>query len=370
MYRAVINEMVRYSKTSDKEPCVSILLPLQQTLPQRNKNPLSLKGALNEAKEQLKKYPLSETRVITKELDRLVKEIDFKKTDQALGIFVGKNYSRLIDFSFQITRKVVVDDSFETRDLTYGSQYLTDYWILTLNPKAVRLFKAQGHSLHEIQEDPFPIEYQEQYQYPDRQKPGISGDYQSEESQIKDERRLQFLRHINKSVSPYFKQDPHPIILMGIKDLQVLFAKIFDYDAQVVKRIYGDFKNWSVQKIAKATWEQIEAHLYESTDQLLDEIRESKGKRAYLYGIEAVWRVAQEGRGDKLIVEKDYQVPAYTDPQTGKLYFNLTDTAGLVKKVDAVDDVIELIREKHGEIVFLENGKLQEYEHIAVKTRY
>ncbi|MDH3708288.1 MAG: hypothetical protein OER04_00285 [Cyclobacteriaceae bacterium] len=370
MYRTVISELVRYSKSSDTGPCVSILLPLHQTLPQRNKNPLSLKRALNEAKVQLKKYPSTETQVITKELDRLAKEIDFKKTDQALGIFVGKKFSRLIDFPFQITQKVVVDNSFETRDLTYGIQYLTDYWVLTLNPKAVRLFKAQGHSLHEILEDPFPIEYQEQYQYPDRQKPRISGDYQREESQIKDERRLQFLRHVNKLASPYFKQDPLPIAIMGIKDLQVLFSKIFDYDAQVVKRLYGDFKNWSVQKIAKAAWEQIQDHVYQSTDQLLEEIRESKGKRAYLYGIEAVWRVAQEGRGDKLIVEKDYQAPAYADPQTGKLYFNLTYTTGLLKKVDAVDDVIELIRDKHGEIVFMENGKLEEYEHIAVKTRY
>ena len=37
---------------------------------------------------------------------------------------------------------------------------------------------------------------------------------------------------------------------------------------------------------------------------------------------------------------------------------------------DAVDDVIELILKKNGEVIFVENGKLKSFERIALINRY
>jgi len=35
-----------------------------------------------------------------------------------------------------------------------------------------------------------------------------------------------------------------------------------------------------------------------------------------------------------------------------------------------VDDVIEMILEKNGQVFFTDNGKLEDYQHIALITRY
>ena len=37
---------------------------------------------------------------------------------------------------------------------------------------------------------------------------------------------------------------------------------------------------------------------------------------------------------------------------------------------DAVDDVIEMVLEKNGQIFFVDNGMLKDYQRVALITRY
>ena len=371
MYSEVLNQLLKIKQSSKSSICISVLLPLELTLPQRLKNPLKLKNAINQVKSQLEsKYDPKIIQPLINELEKISQQVDFKKTKQGLGIFLAPTISKVVDFPFAPKEKSVINNSFEVRDLVYASQYEYNYWVLNLNTKNIRLFSGVSGDLNEILDDIFPIEYQEQYQYPARQTPRISGNYQSEESQIKDERRIQFLRHVNKTTDTYLSKEQIPIVLTGVKDIHGIFTSIFNHQNRIAARVYGDFGSLSAGELANKVWAELQKNLQTERDQKISEIKESMGKRGYLYGIEAVWRIANQGRADLLVVEKDYQVPAFTDYRTGKKYFSLTNTVDLDKKVDAVDDVIELVREKGGEILFVENGELQGYDHIAVKTRY
>ena len=127
----------------------------------------------------------------------------------------------------------MIDSSFEIRDLVYASQYQYTYWVLNLNTKNVRLFSGVSGELNEILDDIFPIEYHEQYQYPDRQIPRVSGNYQSEESQIKDERRVQFLRYVNKKLDIYLSKDRNPIVLTGVKEIHSIFNSVFNHQTNL-----------------------------------------------------------------------------------------------------------------------------------------
>ena len=47
------------------------------------------------------------------------------------------------------------------------------------------------------------------------------------------------------------------------------------------------------------------------------------------------------------------------------------DTFGDTEDIqDAVDEIIESILKFHGEIIFMENGQLSDYDSIALITRY
>lgn len=81
-----------------------------------------------------------------------------------------------------------------------------------------------------------------------------------------------------------------------------------------------------------------------------------------------VWRVANEGRGSLLLVEKDYHAPATTD-EAGWHLLPADEAAAPDGMDDAVDEIIETVLSKQGRVVFLENGQLETHQRIALNLR-
>jgi len=367
MFTQVLEQLMQYR--GKNEVCLSLILPMARTLPERKQNPLLVKQRINQAKEILKeKYPDVKAKELIDQLDKI--DIDYKEILDGIGIFIAADLLETVYFPFTVQEKVVIDTSFEVRDLVWGKNQWIQYWVLSLDQKGTRLFKGTGKDLEEIRDENFPLEYQEQYQYPDRQRPAMSGDYVSDETLIKDERLKQYYRHLNKVVLTYIKKAPHPIALTGVKEHFSLFLKIFEYPKLVVSQIHGNHEHQTAVHLAKEVWPTITSYLQKQHQDILIDIENQVGKRGYLYGVEAAYRVAEEGRAEILVVEKNFTHPAYRSPIRDRLLFDISEPNALNKKVDAVDDIIETVLTKNGKVVFMENGELENYNHIAVKTRY
>ena len=81
------------------------------------------------------------------------------------------------------------------------------------------------------------------------------------------------------------------------------------------------------------------------------------------------WRKANEGRGKLLLVERDFHQPGRLDA-SGLLLLPADDPTAQDVIPDAVDEVIETVLNKGGEVVFVENGQLDAYQRIALVLRY
>ncbi len=75
------------------------------------------------------------------------------------------------------------------------------------------------------------------------------------------------------------------------------------------------------------------------------------------------------GRGKLLLVEQDYHAPGRL-AETGLLLLPAADPNAPDVMSDAVDEVIEMVLSKGGEVVFVENGQLAPHQRIALVLRY
>ena len=82
-----------------------------------------------------------------------------------------------------------------------------------------------------------------------------------------------------------------------------------------------------------------------------------------------VWRSANLGRGKTLYVEADYHEPGRLD-ESSMLLLPVDNAMGPDVIPDAVDEVIEMVISKGGEVVFTESGALEKYQRIALVLRY
>ena len=74
-----------------------------------------------------------------------------------LALFVNQDFGRAFRMPFRIPERVILGETFFTRDLVYALNHSTRYWVLVLSEKPTRLYEGFNHNLTEIQTEGFPI---------------------------------------------------------------------------------------------------------------------------------------------------------------------------------------------------------------------
>jgi hypothetical protein len=138
-----------------------------------------------------------------------------------------------------------------------------------------------------------------------------------------------------------------------------------------VGEVHGNYDFAPSQEIAALTWPVVQQKLEEEKASLLKEL-EDIGRAFYVSGIVAVWRAAYEGRVRTLLVEENYQIRALAQDEGYSLILDIPENNNGSDKVmeDAVDDLIELVMSRAGQIVFVNDGELEKHQRVAAICRY
>jgi len=84
--------------------------------------------------------------------------------------------------------------------------------------------------------------------------------------------------------------------------------------------------------------------------------------------MEEVWEAAQEGKGFKLLVEKDYSRMAFIT-QEGRLYKHHPGEKN-IKYPDVINEIITTVLEKNGKVFVVEKDTLTDHKRLALINRY
>lgn len=355
--------------------CVSIIVPTHRQSPDRRVDKLEVERAIDNAKKFLEfRYAASKIKPLIQSLDELYKGIDFTHNMDGLGLYVSANTSLVVQFPFMVEEKVMVGDNFELRDLQYKVNYGKPYFILQLTENFVRLFRGEWDELEEMSDGNFPKEYKEEYTY-SRPVPSTTyaGDshvktVEKDKSLLLEIRFKNFFREIDELLNKYLIENI-PIVLLGVKKELAWFENITTHKKQVIKKIPGNYNLSNKKQLADIVWPAVRLHMNNERELLLKEFIEKIGEHHAISGVQEIWKAAYEGKAFKLLVEKDFRKPGFVTKDTYRLYLRPP------KKVhniiaDAVDDIIEMVLEKNGQVYFTDNGMLKDYQRIALITRY
>ena len=361
--------------TSPKvSPCVSIIFPTHMRYPHFKEDQLKLKKMVQSAEDYLSmNYTEAIAQPMRKKVQALAGSIDFNfhSRSKGLGIFVSPDAAKIIHFPFPVKEKLVVSDNFETRDVILAETYQLEYWVLSLNERALRLFKGKGMEIVEVNDDNFPTEFVDDFDEP---KPSRGSSYSSslkgmkDKSLIKEERFTAFLRIIDKKLQSYLNLDSKLILSGGKKNI-VYFEKVSEHKEKVIAKVAGNHDYDNLKKFSDLVWKQVKDYLDQENEKTFKQFVEAYGTGLAAWGIESVWKAAKEGKGLTLLVEKDFSHPGFLAKNEFKLLHNPPNT--LHKTItDSVDDVIEIVLKNGGNVVFFDNGKLDDYGNIGLLLRY
>lgn len=346
-------------------PALTITLPTHRTAPDNRQDPIRLRNLVDQAAQRLNaEVGRREAEPLLARLEQLVGQIDFRYTLDGLALFVHRDFARAFKLPFAVPERVVVDETFATRDLVYALNRSAPYWVLVLGEKPTRLFEGVRDTLIEVTERDFPLVHEG----PGGAAP-LPGGFGVRKSAYRDERHRQFFRRVDAALKPILAEDPLPLVVVGVDRHLAFFQEVTSHRDAILTTVTGSHSKTSPHRLGRLVWPLVELNRQALRDRAMAELEQATGAGKSAATIGEVWRFAHEGRGALLLVEEDFHYPAVVDASGWHLE-PAAEPAGPGVLDDAVDEVIETVLAKGGRVVFVENGRLSAHGRIALVLRY
>ncbi|WP_143306435.1 baeRF3 domain-containing protein [Chitinophaga vietnamensis] len=358
------------------QPCISLIVPVLQPLPEEKKaDSQMLQDAIQKVGDFLKEmYPASLVEKLLVSLRQLKETLD-KDNNPAItgvGLYVSPDRHACFSFPFPVQEKISISNAFEIRELLFLQHYAIDYFLLEINGKKISLYKGGLNKLEEIKDEHFPRHFHDDYEY---SKParGLSStgnsvvqSFEKDKSTMIADRLKHFYREADEWLASYVGKSP--LVVAGpTKDLALL-EEISSHNKNTIGAIKGNYTHTTLQQLADKAWALVHKWIDDQEHKDILELIQQTGRRLVVEGIKNVWKAANEGRGLKLLVEKDFARPAFIDAKD-RLFLKPPKVKHRIT-IDIIDDIMKKVVEKNGEVKFVKEGVLLEQQHIALITRY
>jgi hypothetical protein len=366
-------------------PSVTILYPVNQgTFGNGDNSERLLKDLLRDANQKLNQSSYRDS--VEKVKDRLNTIIETRRYEndtRGVAIFISTEVQELVPLPFHVEPKTYVGYGFHVRDLVFAMNRMEEYLVLHISEKKVMTLRGVGAQLVAVEIDDMPTGIQEagpehvkDRRFTDQNYGGISegsGNFVQQGAQEDTlERVKNFIVKIDHALGKYLGNENIRLIVMGVEKKLGYFKKWSKNLDKVIAYIEGNYDHASPKAIGDLAWPEVQKKLSQEKEEHLRMLEAAVGRLQFVSGISQAWQAAAEGRIKTLLVEKEFCCPAIVSEDGFTLDLNINGKQVTPDKLkeDAVDDLIELVLDKGGDIVFLENGKLQSHQHLAAITRY
>ncbi|GAA3217217.1 hypothetical protein GCM10010468_39800 [Actinocorallia longicatena] len=328
---------------------------------------MRLKTLLDQARHRLEGLDLERgvAEEIIDNLEKAAGQVDFEHVAEGLVLLAapgGESHAFVLP-RVSVAERVIIDDTFATRDLVAMFESTWKYWVLVLSEQPTRLWSGDGERLEEVANALFPLEFEDSL--PDERGTTPT---QPKQFRIQDDRRMQFFRDVERHLTEVVRQDDRPIIVLGVPRYLTYFGDLADGPVarSVIGTVEGSYDTASAPELAQLVGPVLEAEHRRVQERAVAELDGARSAKLYAGGLEETWELASQARIAHLIVEEGFFAPARA--HDGRLYPADGTEGDFVN--DAVDDLIEATLNGDGRVTFVPDGALAAEDRIAAVLRF
>lgn len=346
-------------------PSVSIFMPFEPKMGMKNKLTFSLSKATDKVVSELRdKYPGEMSLLVIQKLKAIIKSLDFNTHKKSLAIFVSPVFEKVYYLNIDVEEKIIVNESFQIRDIVHSKKQSQKFHILQLNEKSGRIFLSDTNSSVKMIPEGWMSKNNCQ-----NNSTGQAG-YLPDTTVGKDFAIKNFLYHVDDSLDKILESDWLPVFVMGTEKIVEQFKNLSIHNEAFVEYVYGDFEECSLNDLKRllkpriADWQEIKQK------NLLHQLREAASKNRLSFGLEDVQRKVINRKGRLLLMENKYLFDCglwnagVSNDRVARTYNKFS----CIK--NPIDELIEKLLENGGDVEFVNNGLLKNYRQIALIKDY
>jgi hypothetical protein len=361
----ILQEEKKLIATIKYLPAVSIILPFEPVMSLKTELEYKLKLAVQKVESRLlKDYTMDKALPVILKLKSLVQHISFNTHKKSIAIFVSPLIGKIFYLDIPVEEKIIIDESFEIRDLIYSKKELHKYLLLVLSGKSQKIYLGDTTEFIRIVSQVSDHAAAYENDIPEKVANFSDPSYRKEVMLDK------FLHHIDEGLSILLKAYPLPMFVLATERTIGRFKKISKNRQHIIDYVRGNFEEAPEEELKKVMHPYITNWKSVKQQALLQQLDAARGAKKLVAGVKEVWKAAYQKKGRLLVVEKNYMVPAQQGADPEIIYqHDLSGNNSFFIK-DAVDDIIEKVLENGGDIEFVDNDLLTSYEHIALALYY
>ncbi len=283
-----------------------------------------------------------------------------------LTIFVSPSMSTWRPLPTAAVERVVIDDTFATRDLVHARLRSVPTWVVHLGAE-LTLHAGLGRTFRTVLRTEVP-----EYGVGDGGGDGKARARHRrdlvEPSRRRDQHLTHYVRAVDDALEHFLAGDSTPLVVIGSSRRTDAFTRTSRHRQRPVDGVTWTGRTITVDQV-RGLAEPILSRIGDAQTRLaLREVERAIGAGRLTTGLHNCWHDATAGRGDLLVVEESYAEPARLDPVTGVLDTTADREApGVVD--DIVDELIELVLAKGGRVSVVPDGTLEVGSRVALCTR-
>ena len=353
------HDQLRVLQAVHDEPAVTILW----TVP-ADGGDQPIDGLLAEAAARLR-LELTEHEVAERiaRLRDLAAQVGEDRGERAVALFASRHHWAVSRLPEPVHDRVVVDETFATRDLVRALHRSPEYLVLALAEPVTRLYEGRGRILREVTAGGFPFTVN---------APGQKGRERRHDPGAARDRHLESLTHDLDHTEAMAEGgvDGKPLVVIAAAERLAKFTARTRFGTRIIGAVahaVGD--GVSSAALSGLVWPDVEAWLVGRRLDALAEVDKAAGAKRLAAGIDEVWPLAREGRGRLLVVEEGFEYPARLGGG-GRVLEPVDDPTQPGVLDDAVDEAIEYVLTRKGRAAFVPDGTLADRGRIALTLRY
>lgn len=340
---------------------VTLVLRTHRTHPENEKDSIKLKNMASETRQRLEKeYSADIAKKLGDKLDALIAEIDIRYNLEGLVLFVDEEHAEYVRLPIKLNDRISIDNTFTTRSLFRALNLETRYYLLILSKDKARLLRATTDYLEKEYSDPFPMET-------DKIHIKTKGEDRASDKYLQIQQ--EYFNRVDKEVNKIHNKESLPIYIATDSTNYAQYMLVADSPNRIYGQVALENREAKASNIVKEVWPIIRE---QTKKKLLDrkaELSKAVSSGKVLSDYAEIWQAIIAGRGQTLFVQEGLYQPARLKE----------DQVQLIEKADIhspedIDDIIDEMIEKNsfsgGDVVFLPQEELIDFQGLALVTRY
>ena len=357
-----MNITLKELKDIRTENCITVIATTHRTKPDYLNDGLRLKNLIKEAQDRLMADTSKRNAIhLVEKLNKLASEIDHSQNLESLMLFVNDKVAEYTRLPIKVEDRVVIDDTFATRDLVRAMHLETHYYILVLSQEKIRLIEAMNDKIIQEIGNPFPFE-NTQYFSKNRAAAAIAS---RQTSLI-----AEYFNQADKKVNDVRKDKPLPVLICGLDENHNEYIKVADKKHSIFDVFLNKNKiNDTAHSIVDESWEIVKNYVIQKNNERKADLKKAVSENKFLSDTNEIWKAISEGRIQTLFIEQGLFQPAVMkDDQVVYVSNEERNDTGVID--DIYDEMIEANMDFGGDVVFLPKGELTKFNGFGAITRY